>query len=1490
MVRAIHLICLLLTLVVWAQDDAAYVEVRWVGYKIRTFNVVEGNNDFVLKTRLQGGGQQVERLNLDAAGYTAHTFNNNWIGVNEYMWARNINSDEFFIDLEGFENDCGEDLQFEDPCDGGIENDDEHQQGQLYEKFRNFESGIWHSTSKDIGSYEFSFVFMWYPAPFNASHKQETVISSDFNHDLDSEADGFWGSSIPPVSYPVISDDNYNHKFCPPTQRTLTSPKGGSTTNRIRVYYEYFVPSLNTWKTLVDTNTYLKTIPISLTQPIYDEIKTNGELQASLKIRVYRKTANGVVRPNTLVTDYKYTRFNGPFYLFFMTQNYQRNIAEFEFFLYPQAPDFSSDTLVGTPPVCHLESNGELSISFASVIGFGMNRYQYSLRNCQNGPTESDFCPTCYTDSLSSCPIGIGTVRSTGQDTSFIGLQTGRYVLQVSDIESRSSSTVGCSNLYPVIIPDKPPISIKVRDTVYTNTNTRCFDSNDGIATVTISGGNPPYQASQDNVTWFAATGSEYSFSNLAAGEYQFYGGDSRGCPIANVLDTLSKPDTLRLGIQYAREYTEDLIEPGKRHVRCFHDNNGEYTVQAHSDRGDAFVNPNFRYWITGTNTQGQAYASDTMSANSTDLSGSGSDPASRFLGLSAGQYTIHLKDNNECYTNDTFSLREPSPLTLSKLELADNLCDGGKKGTLKVLANGATHPYFYYKNNNFDPYPSSSWRVCTYNNFVNGSCNANLHRTTKTYADTAYYSNLPSLAHIAYVKDTNGCISPLPFEIKEPDPVVPEVSAQEIRCKGEANGLLEVQASGGVPPYAYTWYNAGSTVSSDSVADNLPAGSSYRLHITDDNGCLSTYGPYTLTEALYPLSASAYITLPVSCADQEDAAIAVSANGGAGNYQYSLDGINWQLFSTFNNLAAGEYTVHVRDGYGCEITLDVLEILRPNALSADLVNSPAVSCFGLSDATVQLSLSGGSTPYSYKNGNAWSSTSAALNLTGLPAGSVQIEIRDKYNCQLIKEVQVQSPAELQIQVVSRTEASLGNADASATVEAEGGTAPHTYLWESGSTTTMAVNLSAGYHLVTVEDANGCSVNRQVGINTTGGATENSGATNLISPMCHTSKDGSISVDYSGTMPISYLWIANSETGNTLSAIGAGEWQLQVTDGNGAITTATYLLTSPEEISVQHSIGTLLCHDACNATVDLGISGGTAPFDVSWNTGATTASLSNLCAGTYSYQILDAHNCNASGELSILNPEPINVELGGDLTLCVGQTSTLDAGHTGSNYLWSTGQTSQEITLSQAGLYSVKVITPDGCVGNDTIEVELSNELLEAVFYISSKIYAGNTLVFVDVTYPRPENIDWDFGDSAIAVNDDNIHAPKVLFPYSGIFYVRMIAHLGQCSDTLIKYVKVYEPDDSTGYQNGRTGSSIENLNVYPNPARSSVTASTRLYDPGDALFHLVDGFGNIIKQEYRTGDAEYEWSVDLSLLSRGMYVVRVISGTSQRSVVLTVE
>jgi gliding motility-associated-like protein len=413
--------------------------------------------------------------------------------------------------------------------------------------------------------------------------------------------------------------------------------------------------------------------------------------------------------------------------------------------------------------------------------------------------------------------------------------------------------------------------------------------------------------------------------------------------------------------------------------------------------------------------------------------------------GLCTGDYTITVADANGCTLDSTFTVSEPSAIVIDRV-ITNVSCKSGSDGAINITLSGGTFPYTY------------SWS----------------HGPT-----TEDVSGLTAGDYTITVTDANGCTLDSTFTVSEPAATISidtEIKT-DITCAGKTDGSVTVIASGGTGTLIYT-ISPGDSSNITGTFINLPP-DSYTVSITDGNGC----GP-VLSNSLvvgtgtYSLSIDNVTVTDISCQGDTNGTVNISVSGGLQPYIYMWS--NSETTEDINNLPAGVYSVTVTDANACQVDSADIPVGEPAAIIITLIDSADVSCYGLTDGSINITASGGT-------GNLVFSKDGGLNyednggiFPGLAAGVYDLFIKDDNSCELnAGTATVSEPEVLTIGSEDMTNITCyGDADGSITVTATGGNSPYTYTLNPGAIETNSTgifpNLGPGSYTVSVEDNNLC--------------------------------------------------------------------------------------------------------------------------------------------------------------------------------------------------------------------------------------------------------------------------------------------------------------------------------------------------------------------------------------------------------------------------------
>lgn len=550
--------------------------------------------------------------------------------------------------------------------------------------------------------------------------------------------------------------------------------------------------------------------------------------------------------------------------------------------------------------------------------------------------------------------------------------------------------------------------------------------------------------------------------------------------------------------------------------------------------------------------------------------------------------------------------------------------------------------------------------------------------------------------------------------------PVLQETHTN-LSCLNSNDGIinLSVTPPGTTPPYYYS-INGGSSFqgANDGTFTGLAAGTYNTLVVEDANGCRSI-NPLSVTLTQPPqLTISLVSSTDASCNGVFDGSITVSAGGGTPTYQYSLSGGPYQPGATFTNLAAGSYTVTVKDANDC--TADLAVNLSNSYTVTATISSPInVSCPGLQDGGYTVNGSGGVTPYQYANNGLVFGSSNTF--TGLPVGTYNGFVRDSRGCLASDQVTIiANPAPTAIITGNTSFCTGGSVTLSGATSTPGSGSITGFQWKRngvnvGTGPTYSAN-TAGNYTVTVTNSNNCS--------TTSGTTTvtvNPLPTVIINPPSAAICTGaSISLTASGAS--TYTWSPsgglNTTTGATVSASPSNTATYTVvgTDVNGCQNSSSrqVVVNQLPTISISPSAPTICNGSSVQLTASGANSYNWSPSTGLLSTSGTTVTAQPTSNTTYTATGTDVNGCvnTANATVSVTNNPTVSITSTNfpSGVICLGQTIDLNSNFASGNQ-WSTGATTQTInvTPNQSGTFTYSVFsTQSGCTGTATFTVTVN--------------------------------------------------------------------------------------------------------------------------------------------------------------------------------------
>lgn len=522
------------------------------------------------------------------------------------------------------------------------------------------------------------------------------------------------------------------------------------------------------------------------------------------------------------------------------------------------------------------------------------------------------------------------------------------------------------------------------------------------------------------------------------------------------------------------------------------------------------------------------------------------------------------------------------------------------------------------------------------------------------------------------------------------------------VSCFGEDTGVIELTVSGGDAPYTFLWDNAATS----NPLDQLTAGT-YCVTVTDANGvtaneCYTITQPNSISVSLTPL------TLP-GCFGGTDGEITINVSGGTGAYDYFWSHDPFLDAPTATGLSAGTYGVTVVDANNCSQPLDNIILGQPDSLMLTFVTD-SVSCVGGDDGSATAMGMGGTAPYSF----AWAGGPASATYGQLPAGTYTVSVTDANNCVAIDSVTVFEPVTAVDGTVTQNVMDCAGGSANeATAAGTGGTAPYTYLWDTGSNQATAGNLTPGNHTVTVTDAGGCSAILSIDITTLAPIAVTAA---LTAPLCNGESNGEIAITATtgGGGGYSYTW-ATGTTGAQLTSLSGGTYCLTVSDATGCSLDTCFNLFEPEPLQFAlDAITPVSCFGETDGAITVAAEGGTGSLAFDWSQDPllNVSTADNLPAGIYSVAVTDDNGCTESlTDLLVTQPDSLSLSFTATDVTCFGgndgaATAIATGGTSPYSFVWLDGPTVAANTSLTAGTYQVSVTDDRGCLTVDTVRID----------------------------------------------------------------------------------------------------------------------------------------------------------------------------------------
>ena len=877
-----------------------------------------------------------------------------------------------------------------------------------------------------------------------------------------------------------------------------------------------------------------------------------------------------------------------------------------------------------------------------------------------------------------SYSIDGGAFQSLTAPFTVSNLFSGIHTIEVQDIN-------GCGNLVSVTI--LPPLEITPDITNLTTCN-----NDDGEITLTTSGGSGTYTYSiSPNPASIIITGN--IFSGVPSGIYTI--------TVTDTVTTCTEEVTVSLS-----EATPPTFTTIPTAITCFGDNSGSfeinvadysgpYTYELIDNLGVTVMGPisantstnpevvngmsagSFTVVITETNTPFCSATNTvvitsptealilsasetsnvtcdnsqgTITATATggwgdyeyELTGDAIVPFSSsgtFTNLSAGNYVVNVRDGSGCIDSVNVTLIEPTPISATATPNASSLaCFGDKNASISIInVTGGVGSSYAYTLNTVLPTPSSS-----------GPQTSNV------------FNNLGAGTYNVNISDGSGCLfTSVNIVITEPNDIDASLTTTSTQtCQTDAT--LTLSANGGTGTYEYSNDSTFTSIlgSFTSSTTFTVSEGTHMFYVRDANGCISNASNEVTIETIPNLIIDLESENPtINCAGDNSGSIFATAQGGLGNYIYTLQDTSGNDITAtqnspgvFTELFSGTYVVLVESD-DCNFTTAPITITEPSTILEVNHTVSDITCAGDNDGILTINVTGGTGVIKYAISPQMDQFFDTNVFEDLAPGDYQVIVQDELGCYVIFDFSIANAVPVLLNIVPGSifeETCQGDNNGEFSIDISGGTLPYSVSLDNydgpyttgGATQTIFdfIELSGGDHMVYVRDAQGCESEwnitfpESVNIAPIAGVEYtciNNASSNTVTVTVDPSVDP-VDLDYS-------LDGGSYQFGNKFTDVAPGNHTIDVRHTNGCIqTTEVFVIEDYQPLSLVLVEGNEAGEIFANAV------GGTGIYEFIMN-GENYGETNTFYAtesGTYEVTVTDSAGCQAVAqiEIEILDP------------------------------------------------------------------------------------------------------------------------------------------------------------------------------------------------------------------------------------------------------------
>ena len=370
-----------------------------------------------------------------------------------------------------------------------------------------------------------------------------------------------------------------------------------------------------------------------------------------------------------------------------------------------------------------------------------------------------------------------------------------------------------------------------------------------------------------------------------------------------------------------------------------------------------------------------------------------------------------------------------------------------------------------------------------------------------------------------------------------------------------------------------------------------------------------------------------------------------------------------------------------------------------------------------------------------------------------------------------------------------------------------------------------------------------------------------------------------------GNFGANFLWSDNITT-QKRKVYQTGDYAVTITNGNNCS------ITDSVDVTINYVTKPYLGPDLqlCENDSKILRTGLHDPaYSFEWNGYSTGDTMLVTTGGTYIVKAFHTNGCSDADTIVVTERPLPDVQLGPDMYWCTGENIILDAGTDGFAYEWGSSENDEKYgrlyEVSDTGTFWVQVTNEYSCVTRDTIQIKPTSLSIDPMFVINSKLTAGDSVLFVDMSEPEPTNWLWEFGDLQQSVLQNPVH----VYYGKGEYQVNLHVSNSVCTASIIKIIEVKAGNKN---ENGELEENILNnkfveiqsVKIFPNPTNGNLTIEAELSARSNANLYIFDLMGRLIELRKYSKVNILNENLDIRDNPPGIYIVKIVAGTDHKT------